>query len=158
MADRLGTSAPHFAAMADRLLPQSVPSTGHGGKVPVLLRIWRVFMGGAPFVRVVKHTTLDTSAPHFAAIADRLLPRSAPSIGYGGKVGVLPHIWHVFMGGSPFARAVKHVALDTSAPRFAAMADRLLPQGAPSISHGGKVAVLPRIWHVFMVAGPPYAW
>ena len=132
MADRLGTTARHFAAMADRLLPKSVPSIGHGGKVPVLLRIWRVFMGGAPFERVVKHTTLGTSAPHFAAMAVRLLSQSVPSASHGGEVGVLPRIWHAFTGGSPFARAVKHVALDTSAPRFAAMADRLLPQGAPS--------------------------
>ena len=129
--------------MADRLLPQSVPSTGHGGKVPVLLGIWRVLMGGAPFVRVVKHTTLDTSAPHFAATANRLLSRSTPSFGYAGKVGVLPHIWHVFMGWSPFARVVKRVALDTSAPRFAAMADRLLPQSVPSTGHDGKVGVPP---------------
>ena len=93
---------------------------------------------------------LDTSARHFPAMADRLLPRSAPSIGYGGKARVVPHIWHVFMGWSPFARAVKHVALDTSAPRFAAMADRLLPQGAPSIGHGGEVGALPRIWYVFI--------
>ena len=52
IADRLDPSAPPFAAMADRLLPQSVPSIGHGGKVPVLLRIWHVFMEvGLPFAQ-----------------------------------------------------------------------------------------------------------
>ena len=101
MADRLGTTARHFAAMADRLLPKSVPSIGHGGKVPVLLRIWHVLMGGAPLERVVKHATLGTSAPHFAAMADRLLPEGAPSVGHGGKVRVLPRILHVFMALGP---------------------------------------------------------
>ena len=95
---------------------------------------------------------LDTSAPHFAAMADRLLLESAPSIGHGGQIGVLPRIWHVFMGGAPSARAVKHFTLDTSAPNFVAMANRLLSQSAPSIGHGGKVGVLPRIWYVLIVA------
>ena len=105
MADRLGITARQFAAMADRLLPQSVPSIGHGGEVPVLLRIWHVFMKGAPFERVVKHATLDISAPHLAAMADRLMRQSVPSIGHGSKVGVLLRIWHVFMVvGPPCAR------------------------------------------------------
>ena len=99
---------------------------------------------------------LDTAGPHFAAMADRFLPQSAPSIGHGSKVGVLRRNWHVFVGESPFARAVNHVGLDTSAPRFTAMAERLLPQSTPSVGHGGKVAVLHRIWHVFIV-WPPFA-
>ena len=97
---------------------------------------------------------LDTAGPHFAAMADRFLPQSAPSTGHGGQVGVLPRICYVFVGGSRFARAVKHIGLDTSAPRFTAMAERLLPQSTPSVGHGGKVAVLPRIWHVFIVCPP----
>ena len=104
MADRLGTTARHFAAMADRLLLKNAPSTGNGGKVPVVFRIWHMFMAGAPFERVVKHATLDTSAPHFAAMADRLLPEGAPSIGHGGKIWVLPRIWNAFMAtGPPYA-------------------------------------------------------
>ena len=107
MADRLDTAGPHFAAMADRFLPQSAPSTGHGGQVGVLPRICYVFVGGSRFARAVKHFGLDTPPPHFTAMAERLLPQSTPSIGHGGKVGVLPRIWHVFIAWPPFARAVK---------------------------------------------------
>ena len=85
--------------MSDRWGILGQQSIGHGGKVGVLHRIWRVFMGGAPFARTVKHVTLVTWAPHFAAMADRLLSQSAPAINYDGKAGVLPRIWHVFMGG-----------------------------------------------------------
>ena len=67
--------------------------------------------GPAPLAGTVEHVTLDTSAPHFAAMADRLLPQSGPSIGHGDKVRVPPRIWHVFMGGSRFASTVKHVTL-----------------------------------------------
>ena len=82
--------------------------------------------------------------------------RNVQSMGHGDQVGVLPRIWHVFVGESPFARAVKQVGLDISAPRCTAMAERLLPQSTPSVGHGGKVGVLPRIWHVFIVR-PPFA-
>ena len=154
MADRLDTSAPHFAAMADRLLPRKRPIYGpwrqSGGATLHLARVY----GGWASVRTVKHFILDTSAPHFAAMTDRLLPRSAPAIGHGGKTVVLLRIWHVFMRGSSSARTVIRVAFDTSAPRFVAMTDRLLSQSAPSIGHGGKAGVLPRIWHVFMGGSP----
>ena len=107
MADRLGTAGPHFAAMANRFLPQSAPSIGHGGKVEVLPRIWHVFVGESPFARALKQIGLDTSAPRFTAMAERLLPRSTPSVGHGGKIGVLHRIWHVFLAWPPFARVVK---------------------------------------------------
>ena len=109
MADRLDTAGPHFAAMADRFLPQSAPSTGHGGQVGVLPRICYVFVGGSRFARAVKHVGLDTPPPRFTAMAERLLPQSTPSVGHGGKVGVLPRIWHVFIVRPPFTRTVKHV-------------------------------------------------
>ena len=54
--DRLDAAGPHFAAMAERLLPQSTPSVGHGGKVAVLLRIWHVFLREPPFALTVKHS------------------------------------------------------------------------------------------------------
>ena len=119
MAHRLGTAGPHFAAMADRLLPQSAPSIGHGGQVGVLPRICYVFVGGSRFARAVKHVGLDTPAPRFTAMAERLLPQSPPSIGHGGKVAVLPRIWHVLSVWPPFAGPVKHVILPfgTSNPR-----------------------------------------
>ena len=85
--------------MSDRWGILGQQCIGHGGKVGVLRRIWRVFMGGAPFARTVKHVILDTSAPHFAAMADRLLSQNAPAIGHRNKAVVLPRIWHVFMGG-----------------------------------------------------------
>ena len=94
--------------MADRFLPQSAPSTGHGGQVGVLPRICYVFVGGSRFARAVKHVGLDIPAPRFTAMAERLLPQSTPSVGHGGKVGVLPRIWHVFLAWPPFARVVKH--------------------------------------------------
>ena len=150
MANRLDTAGPHLAAMADRFLPQSAPSTGHGGQVGVLPRICYVFVGGSRFARAVKHVGLDTPAPRFTAMADRLLPQSTPSVGHGGKVAVLHRIWHVFIVWPPFARAVKHINLDTSAPRFTAMAERLLPQSTPAVGNGGKIGVLHRIWHVFL--------
>ena len=121
-------------------------------KLEATSHLERVY-GDRASVRVVKHTTLGTSVPHFAAMADRLVPQSAPSTGHGGKAGVLPRIWHVFMQGSPSARAVKHATLDTSAPHFAAMADRLLPQSVPSTGNGGGVSMRPRIWHAFMGGG-----
>ena len=52
---------------------------------------------GAEVSKVACFTTRTKSAPPLARA--KLLPRSAPSIGHGGKVGVLPRIWHVFMGG-----------------------------------------------------------
>ena len=109
MADRLDTAGPHFAAMADRFLPQSAPSTGHGGQVGVLPRICYVFVGGSRFARAVKHVGLDIPPPRFTAMAERLLPQSTPPVGHGGKVAVLPCIWHVFIVRPPFTRTVKHV-------------------------------------------------
>ena len=134
----LDTSAPHFAAMADRLLSEGGtiyrPWRQNWGATSHLERVY----GDRASIRVVKHTTLGTSVPHFAAMADRLLSQSAQAICHGGKARVLPRIWHVFMEGSPSARAVKHVALDTSAPHFVAMADRWGALWQLSIGHGCK--------------------
>ena len=44
------------------------------------------------FGHTIKRVNLDTSGPHFAAMADRLLLENAPSIGHGGQTGVFPRI------------------------------------------------------------------
>ena len=79
MADRLGTAGPQFAAMANRLVLQSAPSTGHGGKVPGrsaqsighggesagLRKVWR--QDGGPG-RKVPHKAPDQEPPKKAKI------------------------------------------------------------------------------------------
>ena len=77
-----------------------------------------MFVGESPFPRAVKQVGLDTSAPRFTAMAERLLPQSTPSVGHGGKVGVLHRIWHVFIVWPPFARTVKHAVFGSLGRRI----------------------------------------